>query len=270
MSTTDNYRSLADSLDQSPMLSDEAGGDQGLTISLPSVTNPSTLSYDPASSGESTGGTQLVAYQETLPTPPAQDGDDAFKDDATRDDADSGDARASESKTLVGAERVGERPEDNTLQFLRTQTVLLEPGESQCDIGINYLFSENRFPILLLDNGVPVGTDDVLFRIRELTIPLEYRVGLLKRVQGFIGAPIGWSNTQVAIGDYEQFQNDGGFHHSSDRRQRGMSARAVHDRGDGSDWRRSVRPGAGLGSIGSVTWTRLLVHYGQRAVHSNL
>jgi hypothetical protein len=56
-----------------------------------------------------------------------------------------------------------------------------------------------------------VGVDEVNFRIRELTLPIEYRVGLLPRVQGFIGAPVGWSNTQLALDSFEAFQNDGGF-----------------------------------------------------------
>jgi hypothetical protein len=207
MSTSTNYRTLAESVANSPMLADQANEESGWSAALPLVTNPLFLTQSPTA-----GDAQLAAYQEeALPAPPPQDADDAFKDDATQDDSGSRQGTGNEPKTLADAEKVGEEPEDNTLQFLRTQTVLLEPGESQCDIGINYLFTENRFPILLLDSGLPVGADDVVFRIRELTFPLEYRVGLLKRVQGFIGAPIGWSNTQVAIGDYEQFQNDGGF-----------------------------------------------------------
>jgi hypothetical protein len=88
----------------------------------------------------------------------------------------------------------------------------LEPGESQCDVGINYLLTENEFPILLTDGlGEIVAVDEVDFRIRELTVPLEYRMGLVPRVQGFIGAPIGWSNTQVALDAFDAFQNDGGF-----------------------------------------------------------
>jgi hypothetical protein len=207
MSTGTNYRTLAESVAEAPMLSEQAEGDDGWGFDLPTMSNPLTLKQDPASAWSAGEGARLAAYQETLPAPPDQAGEDAFRDDAGQDNT-GGDG---ESKTLADAERVGEEPEDNTLQFLRTQTVLLEPGESQCDIGINYLFSENRFPVLLLDDGIPVGADDVLFRIRELTFPLEYRVGLLKRVQGFIGAPIGWSNTQVALGEYEQFENDGGF-----------------------------------------------------------
>jgi hypothetical protein len=209
MSTTDDWQPLSESVDDS-MLSDDAYAERRWTDIFPSMSNPFSVVQGPVEATAGAGWTRLAAYQETLPEPPSQDVDDAFKDDPNQENGGSGQG-GKESKTLADAEKLGEEPEDNTLQFLRTQTVLLEPGESQFDIGINYLFSENDFPILLLNGGVPVGTDDVLFRIRELTFPLEYRVGLLKRVQGFIGAPIGWSNTQVAVGDYEQFENDGGF-----------------------------------------------------------
>jgi hypothetical protein len=119
---------------------------------------------------------------------------------------------AKKEDTLEGAEKLGTAPEDRTLEFLRTETVLLKPGESQCDVGVNYLFSDNDFPILLTDGmGNIIGVSDVRFLVRELTVPIEYRVGLAKRVQGFISLPVGWSNTQVTVGQLEDFRNDGGL-----------------------------------------------------------
>jgi hypothetical protein len=210
MSTTDDWQPLAESVDDESILSDEAYAERDWTHIFPKMSNPFSVVQGPVEAVPGAGWTRLAAYQETLPEPPSQGVEDAFRDDPGYANTGS-QGSGKESKTLADAEKLGEEPEDNTLQFLRTQTVLLEPGEAQFDIGINYLFSENDFPILLLNSGIPVGTDNVLFRIRELTFPLEYRVGLLERVQGFIGAPVGWSNTQVAVGNYEQFQNDGGF-----------------------------------------------------------
>ena len=113
---------------------------------------------------------------------------------------------------LAEAEQLGREPEDNTLEFLRTETVLLKPGDTQCDVGLNYLLTETEFPILLADDmGEIIGVDEIDFRVRELTLPIEYRMGLHPRVQGFVGAPIGWSNTQLALDTFEAFQNDGGF-----------------------------------------------------------
>jgi hypothetical protein len=114
-------------------------------------------------------------------------------------------------KSLTDANRLGTAPEDNTLEFLRTATVLLEPGDMQCDIGFEYSLTENDFPILLTDGmGNVVGVDNVEFRGRELAVPIEVRYGVLKRLQAFVQVPLGWSNTQVAIDGLDAFQNDGG------------------------------------------------------------
>jgi hypothetical protein len=139
--------------------------------------------------------------QPVLPPDPATTGEDTANTEGE-----------GESDSLADAEKLGEEPEDNTLEFLRTETVLLKPGDTQCDVGLNYLLTETEFPILLADDmGDIVGVDEVNFRIRELTLPIEYRMGLHPRVQGFIGAPVGWSNTQLALDTFEAFQNDGGF-----------------------------------------------------------
>jgi hypothetical protein len=112
---------------------------------------------------------------------------------------------------LAEADKLGTEPEDNSLQFLRTVTVLLEPGDSQFDVGITYLLTETDFPLLLTSGAVITGIDEAHFRSRELAIPMEYRLGLTKRVQGFIGLPIGWANAQVSIDSFEAYKNDGGI-----------------------------------------------------------
>jgi len=118
---------------------------------------------------------------------------------------------AAQGDSLAQADRLGEEPENNTLQFLRSTTVLLEPGESQYDVGIGYALAETDFPLLLSDGVNIVGVADAEFRVRQLTVPIEYRLGLTKRVQGFVGVPLGWANTQVAVGDTEAHNNDGGL-----------------------------------------------------------
>jgi hypothetical protein len=169
---------------------------------------------DPVRTEPAVGDARLVAYLQELPAESDQSNVDLNAELMPEPAATGGQAQdgAAQGDSLADAERVGEAPEDRSLQFLRTETVLLEPGESQCDVGINYLLTENDFPILLTDdmNNI-VAVDEVDFRIRELTVPFEYRIGLLPRVQGFIGAPIGWSNTQVALDAFDAFQNDGGF-----------------------------------------------------------
>ena len=103
-------------------------------------------------------------------------------------------------------------PEDNTLEFLRATTVLLNPGQMQFDIGIEYAFTQNEFPILLTDGmGGIVGVDNVEFQSRELAVPMEIRYGVLKRLQVFVQVPVGWSNTQVTVDNFNAFDNDGGL-----------------------------------------------------------
>jgi hypothetical protein len=162
-----------------------------------------------------TASTKLVAYlQEASPEPKDVDIDSAEElvPEPPATDAQRDDAGANGAESLAEAQQVGEEPEDRSLEFLRTETVLLKPGESQCDVGINYLLTETDFPILLADDmGNIVAVDEVSFRIRELSVPLQYRLGLHPRVQGFLGMPIGWSNTQVALDAFDAFQNDGGI-----------------------------------------------------------
>lgn len=148
-----------------------------------------------------------------LPLDPG-DSEQAANGKVDNDEAGTSSGNDDEQKddSLAGAEKLGEEPEDRSLDFLRTQTVLLKPGENQFDVGLTYLLTETEFPILLTDGmGSIVSVDEVNFRVRELTVPMEYRVGLLKRVQGFVGAPVGWSNTQVAIDSFDAFENDGGL-----------------------------------------------------------
>lgn len=114
--------------------------------------------------------------------------------------------------TLEGADKLGKKPEDQTLTFLRAETVLLKPGESQCDIGLAYIFTDNDFPVLLTDGGGNImGVVDARFLVRELTVPMEYRVGLHKKVQGFLNLPVGWANSQINAANIEDFRNDGGI-----------------------------------------------------------
>jgi hypothetical protein len=213
---------LGDGSRQSSLaLSEEIGHDSQTSL----LQSPLFAQLAFASSGElidfnrspaAAAGPQLVAYvQEEESSEPAEAGINSAEElipGPPAAGAQPEEADANQGDSLAEAEQLGEEPEDRSLDFLRTETVLLEPGESQCDVGINYLLTETDFPILLADDmGNIVAVDEVSFRIRELTVPLEYRLGLHPRVQGFIGAPIGWSNTQLALDAFDAFQNDGGF-----------------------------------------------------------
>ena len=150
--------------------------------------------------------------QELAPEPINLDAqNDELVPEPAKEPSEDGAAANGESKSLEDAEKLGEAPVDRTLDFLRAETVLFKPGESQCDIGIAYIFTDNDFPVLLTDgSGNLAGVTDVRFLVRELTVPMEYRVGLHKRVQGFINMPVGWANTQINVANEEALPTTAG------------------------------------------------------------
>jgi hypothetical protein len=195
-------------------LADEEVKTQGWTLDVPMPANPLTMTNEPNDPDTPTHDAKPVAFFQEQDAQTNDRGAESADDLQlpTDDDGAQTSGDGAEADSLTEAEQIGEEPEDTSLEFLRTETVLLKPGESQFDVGINYLLTENDFPVLLTDGmGNIVGVDEVNFRVRELTVPLEYRVGLVKRVQGFIGVPVGWSNTQLSLDTFEEFENDGGL-----------------------------------------------------------
>jgi hypothetical protein len=109
---------------------------------------------------------------------------------------------------IADAETLGSEPEDNySLQFLRADTVLLKPGEMQFDYGVTYTLADTIIPAV---NGSS-ELEHARFRQRELLTPLEIRYGFTRRVQLFVNVPFGWSNIELALSDFELFENDGGL-----------------------------------------------------------
>lgn len=112
---------------------------------------------------------------------------------------------------LAEAESLGEEPEAPRLQFLRTATVLLEPGELQIDYGAIYSLIENDFPSVVSTMSGDVVLESTL-KQRQLFVPLEFRLGVTPRLQLFANIPIGWSNTEFAIaGALDADESDGGL-----------------------------------------------------------
>ncbi len=116
-----------------------------------------------------------------------------------------------EKGALAGAETLGREPEDNSLQFLRADTVLLKPGEFQYDYGLTYTKFDLTLPVLVSTSPTTVTVEDASFRAREMLIPFELRYGLARRVQLFLNVPLGWANTEFTFTGLEEFENDGGI-----------------------------------------------------------
>lgn len=195
--------------------------DGRVTVEWPLLDNPFTMTNtppQPAYVATAPRPAQQAAFlQENLPDPSANGSSrDPLAVPGTEDDDEADEAAGGEKKderdTLAGARSIGTAPEDTSLDFLRTQTVLLQPGKHQFDIGIEYLVTENNFPILISDGmGNIIGVDDVEFKARELTVPMELRYGLLRRLQGFVQVPVGWANVQAAVNNLDEYENDGGL-----------------------------------------------------------
>lgn len=159
--------------------------------------------------------TRRVAYLqggEELPQPlPAVDPNDGEALPEALAEGDGNLFDEDEKGALAEAETIGEEPpEDNSLQFLRADTVLLKPGEFQYDYGFNYTKFDIDFPLLVSVGMGLVDVADAEFRIRQFEVPFEVRYGLARRVQLFLNVPFGWANTELTFPNYEQFENDGG------------------------------------------------------------
>ncbi len=146
------------------------------------------------------------AADDILPAPPEDDPAGAAQPN-TR----AGEPGAA-ADTLAGAERLGDEPVNNRLQFLSRETVLLDPGEWQFDIGLVYSYQQNDIPVALLDAmGDIASVIEGQIRQRELFIPFAARYGLSERTQLFIDVPVGWANTELSWNGSDEFDNDGGF-----------------------------------------------------------
>jgi len=121
-----------------------------------------------------------------------------------------GETEEGEEGAIGEAETLGKEPVDNSLQFLRADTVLLDPGQAQYDYGMAYALFDQKIPVFVTSS---TGTSVALarFRRRELFLPFEVRYGLTRKIQLFINAPFGWANNEFSTGAFDEFKNDGGL-----------------------------------------------------------
>ncbi len=138
-----------------------------------------------------------------MPTPPPPDNPSADAPAASQDPLKKKDG---EPQTF------GPKPVSNSLQFLRTQDVLLNPGDYQVDTGFAYTLFDNSFPATITDGGGNV-VDVVKARERDRLVytPLAVRYGWSKNVQLFGILPTGFSNTQISTIGASQANNNFGI-----------------------------------------------------------
>ena len=120
------------------------------------------------------------------------------------DSGSSGNGSSGDSTTL------GVPPPKPQPQFLRQDSVLLEPGEYQFEVGAFYLLnSTTTVAAVVQEDKTAFGE---LRRVqRLLETPLEFRVGVSESTQAFVNVPFGWSNGQVFFAGEAVSDNKGGI-----------------------------------------------------------
>lgn len=105
---------------------------------------------------------------------------------------------------------IGVPPPKPQPQFLRQDSVLLEPGEYQFEVGAFYLHnSTTTVAAVVQEDKTAFGE---LRRVqRLLETPLEFRVGVSDDTQAFVNVPFGWSNGQVFFAGEAVSDNKGGI-----------------------------------------------------------
>ena len=120
---------------------------------------------------------------------------------AADDDTDDTDVAGNQGEQNNDGEpqRYGRAPTNYSLQFLRDQDVLLNPGDWQFDTGFTYTLFDDDFPLPIFNGGTDV--EDVVqarFRDRLVFTPLAFRYGWSKNVQLFATLPAGYSGSQLS------------------------------------------------------------------------
>ncbi|WP_186767752.1 transporter [Blastopirellula retiformator] len=112
-------------------------------------------------------------------------------------------------KPLVSQEQeYGEPLEDFNVQFLRTASVLLTPGQWQMDVGLVYAKADYDFPIEVSPSGVARAD----LKRRSLFVPFALRYGLSDRVQLSGSLPVGWASQEFSsVGRFDQTSDNGGI-----------------------------------------------------------
>lgn len=108
---------------------------------------------------------------------------------------------------------LGEAPEENDsyLQFLRQETILLEPGEHQLDITFQYLTDTTDFTFAQPDENDELQIVTLRRRQRLILLPVELRYGLTCTTQGFVNVPVGWASDEVIFGSQEDTSDSVGL-----------------------------------------------------------
>lgn len=111
----------------------------------------------------------------------------------------------SASATTLGVAPPKEQPE-----FLRQDSVLLEPGEYQMEFGVAYTLSNSTNTISLQQGGA-VFAGDIVRTNRLIISTIDLRVGITPDWQGSVVLPFGWSSGQLVFAGTDEYSSTGGI-----------------------------------------------------------
>lgn len=111
----------------------------------------------------------------------------------------------SASATTLGVAPPKEQPE-----FLRQDSVLLEPGEYQMEFGLAYTLSNSTNTISLQQGGA-VFAGDIVRTNRLIISTIDLRVGITPDWQGSVVLPFGWSSGQLVFAGADEYSSTGGI-----------------------------------------------------------
>ncbi|MGE4001648.1 MAG: hypothetical protein AB7I48_15650 [Planctomycetaceae bacterium] len=104
----------------------------------------------------------------------------------------------------------GEEIENSKLRFLRSQTVLLQPGEFQFDVSMQYV--DDKFDYLTVQNTNGLTQiAETEQRQRLLLVPLQLRFGVCEFTQAFVNVPFGWADSEVSFLGADTHNDQGGI-----------------------------------------------------------
>jgi hypothetical protein len=151
------------------------------------------------------GAIPLAAYQQPmrLPTDDPQLG--AEKKKEAGKEKSGGDSRPAGDPPTIGEAPAQPRPE-----FLRQQSILLDPGEYEFDFTLQYSNDQREFATAAI-NGNQLIIGDAHRRQRLLMGNLDFRLGISPVCQGFINLPVGWSDSEFSFAGVDEFGNTVGI-----------------------------------------------------------
>jgi hypothetical protein len=124
-------------------------------------------------------------------------------------DASAAAAQSGAPGSLGEVEKLGDAPPSNTLQFLRQDAVLLKPGQTQYDWGLNYsIYNFTGALPVVNGSGTVVGVTNERIRLQLMSIPFAVRYGICDGLQGYVNLPLGWSNDETTTDIGESHTNN--------------------------------------------------------------